>query len=197
MQVPEVLGNPHKCCYTACYCEENVWKLCSLVKDSCPSSELLKCFCVFISNDSRQIPLWHQKASKKPDRLVLWDYHVIFVYHNCEDTLVYDLDTELGYPCALKEYAAACIGDEKILKDEYKRMFRVIQASEFLHTFASDRSHMLNDKNEWYSPPPEYPPIQCPNISNNIEEFISMDKTIRHGEVYNLQEFLHKFNIRL
>lgn len=47
---------------------------------------------------------------------------MIFLYHNCEDTLVYDLDTELGYPCMLKEYAAACIGDEKILKDEYKRL---------------------------------------------------------------------------
>ncbi|CAG5128759.1 unnamed protein product, partial [Candidula unifasciata] len=177
--------------------EENVWKLCSLVQENCPSSELLKCFCVFISNDCRQIPLWHQKASKNAERLVIWDYHVIFVYHDGKNTLVYDLDTELSFPCTLKEYAAACIGDETILRDEYKRLLRVISASEFLHTFASDRSHMLDDRNQWLAPPPEYPPIKCPNTNNNIQEFISMDKTIRHGEVFNLQEFLHKFNIHL
>uniref|UniRef100_A0A0B6Y895 Protein N-terminal glutamine amidohydrolase n=1 Tax=Arion vulgaris TaxID=1028688 RepID=A0A0B6Y895_9EUPU len=195
MLVPEVIHKRDHCTYTACYCEENVWKLCSVVQDFCPASEYFKCFCVFISNDSRKIPLWHQKISLSSERPVIWDYHVIFLYRDCKGTLVYDLDTELGFPCTLKEYAAACIGDEKILREEYRRMFRVIPACEFLETFASDRSHMLNDRNEWMSPPPGYPPIKCQSSSNNIQEFISMDKRTWHGEVFNLHEFLHKFQV--
>ncbi|XP_005111433.1 protein N-terminal glutamine amidohydrolase [Aplysia californica] len=186
-----------QCTYTACYCEENVWKLCALVKDSCPEEEFNKCSCVFISNDKRQIPLWHQRAGKNPERLVVWDYHVIMVYNEKESPLVYDLDTELSFPCHLKEYAAAGIGDEKSMHSKYKRMFRVIPGQEFLSTFASDRSHMLDKEGGWMSPPPDYPPIKTEASSNNIQEFISMDKSVKHGQVYNLSGFLHKFDTSL
>ena len=49
------------------------------------------------------------------------DYHVIFVYHEGLKSLVFDLDTELSFPCTLKEYATACIGDERTLKEEFRR----------------------------------------------------------------------------
>ncbi|KAH9503853.1 hypothetical protein Btru_063994 [Bulinus truncatus] len=195
--VPEVITPSQLCTYTACYCEENVWKLCAHVKENCNVSELLKCYSIFISNRAKKVPLWHQKASKNKERLVVWDYHVIFLYHDSSASLVYDLDTELGFPCTLKEYVTACIGDEYILKEEFWRMFRVIPADEYLSTFASDRSHMLNKKNEWLAQPPPYPPIKCPGIDNNINEFISMDKSTNHGEVFNFQQFVDRFQKHL
>ncbi|XP_059173479.1 protein N-terminal glutamine amidohydrolase-like isoform X2 [Physella acuta] len=189
--VEQVITEPAKCTYTSCYCEENIWKLCALIQEECHESELSKCYSVFISNKSKKIPLWHQKASKAEDRLI--DYHVIMLYVDAGRTLVYDLDTELGFPCTLKDYNSACLGDERNFDDKFKRMFRVIPAPEFLTTFASDRSHMLNDRKEWLSPPPNYPQITCPGSSNNIDEFISMDISSKHGEVYHLHEFLNKF----
>ncbi|KAK6968576.1 protein N-terminal glutamine amidohydrolase [Biomphalaria glabrata] len=193
--VPDVIPQADMCTYTACYCEENVWKLCEMVKERCTEYELMKCFCVFISNSAKKVPLWHQKASRNPERLVVWDYHVIFMYYDTDTSLVYDLDTELGFPCTLKEYVSACIGDERTLKKQFWRMFRVIPALEYLSTFASDRSHMLNDEKEWLATPPKYPPIKCLGVDNNISEFISMDQSTNHGDVFNLQQFLSRFQL--
>ncbi|CAL1538321.1 unnamed protein product [Lymnaea stagnalis] len=194
----EVIHGPDTCTYTPCYCEENVWKLCERIQQRCSEAELSKCSCVFISNNERKIPLWHQKASKSADRCVIWDYHVILLYHDTPVTLVYDLDTELSFPCPLKEYAAACIGSESTFKQEYKRlMFRVVPAQDYLTTFASDRSHMISTKGEWLSPPPDYPPIKSTGSSNNIDEFISMDSSTNHGMVLTLQQFLNKFQVYL
>ncbi|GFO35474.1 protein n-terminal glutamine amidohydrolase-like [Plakobranchus ocellatus] len=173
--VSDVLSDVSQCVYTACYCEENVWKLADFVRENCPAKELSKCFCVFISNDSRK------------------DYHVILVYQHGGRSLVFDLDTELSFPCTVKEYATACLGDERTLKEEYRRMFRVVPASEFLSTFASDRSHMVNEKGEWMAPPPQYPPICCEGSTNNIEEFISMSPDFKHGRVMDLATFLKMF----
>ncbi|RUS73629.1 hypothetical protein EGW08_018602 [Elysia chlorotica] len=194
--VPNVVPAASQCVYTACYCEENVWKLAAHVKEKCSLRESSKCYCVFISNKSKKIPLWQQRASRDADRLVVWDYHVIFVYHESKESLVFDLDTELSFPCTLKEYANACIGDERTLKEEYRRMFRVVPVEEFLNTFASDRSHMINEKGEWLAPPPSYPPISCRNSSNNIEEFISMSPDFKHGQVFNLIAFLEMFQVK-
>lgn len=193
LSVPNVIPEALHCTYTACYCEENVWKLAALAKENCSLHELSKCYCVFISNKSKKIPLWQQKASKAADGLVVWDYHVIFVYQERRGSLVFDLDTNLGFPCTFKEYALACIGDEKTLKQEYRRMFRVIPAIEFLSSFASDRSHMVNEKGEWLAPPPKYPPINCSVSTNNIDEFISMSTEFKHGKVLNLSAFLEMF----
>ncbi|GFR81341.1 protein N-terminal glutamine amidohydrolase [Elysia marginata] len=193
--VPNVVPEAFQCIYTACYCEENVWKLAAFVKENCSLGELSKCYCVFISNKSKKIPLWQQKASRDSDGLVVWDYHVIFVYQEGLKSLVFDLDTKLSFPCTMREYATACIGDEKTLKQQYKRMFRVIPVAEFLSTFASDRSHMINEKGEWLSPPPKYPPISCSDSTNNIEEFISMSEDFKHGKVLHLSAFLEMFKV--
>ena len=38
-----------ECSYAACFCEENVWKLCDHVKTTTPD-QLLKAFVIFVSN---------------------------------------------------------------------------------------------------------------------------------------------------
>lgn len=53
------------------FSEENVYKLGEEVTKAHPS-ELHKCYAVFISNQSRTVPLWRQRAGKNEDRLIIW-----------------------------------------------------------------------------------------------------------------------------
>lgn len=183
-----------ECVYTKCYCEENVWKLCEHVKDH-HSSQLGNCYCVFISNKHKTIPLWQQKASSREDTLVIWDYHVIFIFSPPDtETLVYDLDTMLTFPCDFKTYFLSGIRSNQSLQPQYHRFFRVIPAAVYLQTFASDRSHMLNKKGEYLQPPPVYPCIKTNESDNNIHDFISMDPEVGFGTVVSLSEFVSKFH---
>ena len=68
-----------QCSYAACYCEENVWKICRGMSEDSPE-ELAKCWVVFVSNKKRVVPLWRQKAGRDEEKLVIWDYHVILIY---------------------------------------------------------------------------------------------------------------------
>lgn len=70
-----------------------------------------------------QVPLFAQRASRRPDGLVVWDYHVFLVQHRMirdgdpggsggggasaggTGALVWDLDTMLPFPCPLEDYA--------------------------------------------------------------------------------------------
>ncbi|KAJ8312595.1 hypothetical protein KUTeg_009968 [Tegillarca granosa] len=105
------------------------------------------------------IPLWCQKASNREDKMVCWDYHVIFILANCDkDSMVYDLDTTLSFPCDFKTYAGSGIRPNSILQPQF-HSFGIIKADEYLSTFASDRSHMIGEDGSWMSPPPSYPYI--------------------------------------
>ncbi|XP_045171566.1 protein N-terminal glutamine amidohydrolase-like isoform X2 [Mercenaria mercenaria] len=171
------------CVYTSCYCEENVWHLCSSVRDTQPE-ELGKCFCVFISNHSQTIPLWEQTASNREDGLVVW---------GSDGSSVYDLDTRLDFPCPFQQYVRQGIQSCASLKPEFQRLFRVIPAEEFLSTFASDRSHMLDDDGKWLKPPPAYPCIKTLDSANNIKEFMSMDPKVGVGKVMDFWQFCDNF----
>ncbi|XP_062570009.1 protein N-terminal glutamine amidohydrolase-like [Saccostrea cucullata] len=149
---------------------------------------------LYPTRKERQIPFWRQRASKREDGQIFWDYHVIFIYQPSESlAVVYDLDTTLTFPCDFRRYYEESIKDDRLFKPEFQRLFRVIPAAEFLQTFASDRSHMLTQDGQWMSPPPVYPPIKTEECSNNIQEFISMEKEFNHGVVLSLQELLEKF----
>uniref|UniRef100_A0A3Q0RGC5 Protein N-terminal glutamine amidohydrolase n=1 Tax=Amphilophus citrinellus TaxID=61819 RepID=A0A3Q0RGC5_AMPCI len=145
------------CVYTSCYCEENIWKLCDYVRTwrTAPLEHLLV---VFISNEKRMVPLWKQKSGRG-DLPVIWDYHVILLHAGQSDPMVYDLDSELSFPCSLKLYAAQAFRSDSDIRPEYHRKLRVVPADSFLLNFASDRSHMRNTDGSWKMPPPLYPPI--------------------------------------
>lgn len=180
--------------YTRSYCEENVWKLCETIRDCC--YDLLDdCYVVFISNDSRVIPLWYQKASPQPNTFIVWDYHVILIHKkNGGESVVYDFDTTLDFPCDFKVYVSLCIRDETNITHIYHRYFRVIKAEEYLSNFASDRSHMKNEDGSWKMPPPDYSAITCQHSTNNIECFISMDPRGPYGVVMPLHKFVALFS---
>ena len=73
--------------YTSCYCEENVWHLCNdRIGDDGKA--------IFISNDNRQCPMWHQRAAADGEP-VIWDYHVIYLSRVEKEWMILDLDSTL------------------------------------------------------------------------------------------------------
>ncbi|TRY63172.1 hypothetical protein TCAL_00481 [Tigriopus californicus] len=187
------------CTYTPCYCEENIWHLCQRMSREIPHQFQSSCHVVFISNPERVIPLWAQRASKREDGLVLWDYHVILIHVQAQDgsVVVLDLDTTLPFPCSLKEFYTQAIRSEEFIESKYRRFFRVIQGPSFLALFASDRSHMLDDQGQWRSPPPQYPPIKTDSSCNNLDCFINMTSTQEQfGRVLDLRGFCKEFGLQ-
>lgn len=87
-QIPNIIPSASQCSYAACYCEENVYKICAAIRDSREGGpeELAKAWVVFVSNKKRVVPLWRQKAGKDEEKLVIWDYHAVLIYrpdHRC------------------------------------------------------------------------------------------------------------------
>ncbi|XP_034400411.1 protein N-terminal glutamine amidohydrolase-like isoform X2 [Cyclopterus lumpus] len=182
---------PENCVYTSCYCEENVWKLCEFVRTE-KTPPLDELFAVFISNENRMVPLWKQKSGRG-DHPVIWDYHVVLLQIRLNSpSLVYDLDTELSFPCSLNLYAAQALRSDRNIKPAYHRKLRVVPADSFLLNFASDRSHMKNSDGSWRMPPPPYLPIRTTECQMNLEDFISMNPAVGWGRVFSLEHFLQQ-----
>lgn len=151
--------------HTPFYCEENVYLLCKeLSAKGIADAQSSDLFVVFISNEKKQIPLWHQKASNRADGVVLWDYHVICIQKkgggdSPSHNLVWDLDSTLSFPCALASYVSETIRPTFQTFPEFQRYFRIVHAPIFLRCFASDRRHMKDSLGDWLHQPPLYEPI--------------------------------------
>lgn len=184
-----------QCIYTSCYCEENVWKLCELVR-ACQPEQLPHCFVAFVSNRRQAVPIWCQKSSSRADGMSVWDYHVIFLYRppGHGPCLIYDLDTTLGFPEEFDGYVRDAFRPHVGISPEFAQVFRVVSAAEFLDKFASDRSRMRRADGTWLKPPPPYPCIQTNSCDNNIDEFISVDEAVGVGKVYTLVQFVQRFS---
>ncbi|XP_013647898.1 protein N-terminal glutamine amidohydrolase [Brassica napus] len=167
---------------TPYYCEENVYLLCKTLCESGVADETgSDLFVVFISNERKQVPLWHQKASTRADGIVLWDYHVICVQRKKEsdsEPLVWDLDSTLPFPSPLASYVTETIQPSFQLFAEYKRFFRVVHAPLFFKHFASDRRHMKGPDGSWIAQPPPYQPIVAQDgVLHNLSEYTAMSAT--------------------
>ncbi|XP_022154214.1 protein N-terminal glutamine amidohydrolase [Momordica charantia] len=166
--------------HTPYYCEENVYFLC---KELCASRMAdaagADLFVVFISNEKKQIPLWHQKASNRADGLVLWDYHVICIQRKREGDfpfLVWDLDSNLPLPLPLGSYVSQAIRPSFQLSPEYQRLFRIIHAPIFFRHFASDRRHMKDSNGKWIAKPPDYEAIVAEDGTiHNLYEYMEIN----------------------
>lgn len=165
--------------YTPNYCEENIYFLCKkLCEDGIAASDGSDLFVVFISNEKKQTPLWHQKAGQRADGIVLWDYHVICIQkrkgHKSTD-MVWDLDSSLPFPSPLASYIAETIRPSFELFSEFQRYFRIVHAPIFLRHFASDRRHMKDSGGNWLYDPPAYEAIVAEDGSlHNLNEYIEM-----------------------
>ncbi|XP_077298745.1 N-terminal glutamine amidase tungus [Arctopsyche grandis] len=181
------------CCYVSCYCEENVWKLCQDAYKRVPE-EMELCYVVFISNQSKTVPLWRQRAGREEDRLVFWDYHVIFMYvWDSKTCLVYDLDSEMPFPTFFPKYVTETFRTDQVVNPNYHRFFRVVPAIQFLQNFASDRRHMKRPDGSWIKPPPPYPAISTSECTHNLDEYTNMDSAVGPGQVFSLVQFVQRF----
>ncbi|CAL9236517.1 unnamed protein product [Arabidopsis halleri] len=165
--------------HTPYYCEENVYLLCKkLCENGVADATDSDLFVVFISNEKKQVPLWHQKASSRADGVVLWDYHVICVQRkkvSDSEPLVWDLDSTLPFPSPLASYVTETIQPSFQLFADYQRFFRIVHAPLFFKHFASDRRHMKEPDGSWTAQPPPYEPIVAQDgILHNLSEYISM-----------------------
>lgn len=193
--ITDLVPSSPECSYAACFCEENVWKLADHVRQ-CSPPELSKTYVVFVSNRKQVVPLWRQRAGRDEEKLVIWDYHVIFVYKSDERRcLVFDLDSDLPFPTFFHKYVTETFRTDNILNQEYHRFFRVVPAAQFLQKFASDRRHMKKSDGSWMKPPPDYPCISTAEATHNLDEFISMESSSSgNGEVMSLIDFVKRFH---
>lgn len=163
--------------HTPSFCEENVYLLC---KKLCADkvADVSDLFVVFISNENKHVPLWHQKASHRADGVILWDYHVICIQRRKEGKsmdLVWDLDSSLPFPSTLSSYISESIRPSFELFSEFQRVFRIVHAPIFLRYFASDRRHMKDSQGNWMANPPEYEVIVAEDGNvHNLNEYIEM-----------------------
>ncbi|KAL8489535.1 hypothetical protein ACS0TY_025445 [Phlomoides rotata] len=159
--------------------EENVYLLCEKLRDdgiAKPDGSDL--YVVIISNEKKQIPLWHQRASQRADGVILWDYHVICVQKRKESNLpdlVWDLDSTLPLPSPLATYVAETFRPSFPLFPEFLRVYRIVHAPNFLQFFASDRRHMKEPSGDWVAPPPSYEVIVAEDgTTHNLNEYMEM-----------------------
>jgi len=149
--VPSYESLPFPVTYTPFYCEENAFLLSkSLLEhlDDAPSCPVNGLYVVFISNKTKTVPLWRQRASKTSGHEpIVWDYHVIVVSTSTStsstSTVVYDLDTTLNCPLPFESYVTATFRPDVSLRPNFHQFFRLVPAPYFLSHFASDRSHMV------------------------------------------------------
>ena len=75
------------CTYTKCYCEENVHRLIATLVERGVARDASDLFVVFISNPSKSVPLWAQKAAREGcwGGLVVWDYHVVLLQEDRQE----------------------------------------------------------------------------------------------------------------
>ncbi|EEF32754.1 protein N-terminal glutamine amidohydrolase [Ricinus communis] len=201
--------------HTPFYCEENVYFVCKkLCQNGMADAEGSDLFVAFISNEKKQVPLWHQKASKRADGVILWDYHVICIQRKRDGHLVWDLDSSLPFPSPLALYVSESIRPDFKLFSDYQRFFRVVHAPLFLRYFASDRRHMRDSSGNWIAQPPAYEPIVAKDGTlHNLNEYneikasngsanagldsIKLLFTEKHGVVISdsqLEEFFSKIS---
>jgi hypothetical protein len=149
--------------YAPFYCEENVWHLAG--DDRLPSG---RGRVVFISGSGGHVAVWRQRAATTAGEPVIWDYHVVLLV----DALVYDLDTTLPFPVALRTYLGASFPEGTPVPDGLRPRFRVIDAAEFRATFASDRSHMKGST----AAPPAWPCIRTARERMNLDRFTDVTR---------------------
>jgi hypothetical protein len=135
--------------YTACYCEENIWRLIRHVGVGSVARKV-----IWISSLTGVCPLWHQRAAAAPDQPVWWDYHVVLLVQT-DVWSVWDLDTTLALPVPAEEYLAQTFKGVGSVEP----LFRVMDADYYFEKFSSDRSHMRDEQSGWRAEPPPWEPI--------------------------------------
>ena len=151
--------------YCPFFCEENVFRLCE--RRAAQGLSALDDQVVFVTG----APVWSQ-ARGDP---VFWDYHVFLI----SGARCFDFDTELGFPCDLREYVLASFRPSEF---DGAQVFRVVAADEFLRRFSSDRAHMLDPvTGSFLAAPPTWPRIRGDEQHpSNLHEYVDSAREREH-----------------
>lgn len=152
------------------YCEENVWHLCHDPRVTHRPRAVL-----IISNASRCVAVGAQRAAPDPSSPVLWDYHVVLVAREHQGWSVWDVDTTLGLPVPLSVYLEASFALPEGYGEALAPYFRVVEASRYRSTLATDRRHMQDAQGHYQAPPPPWPVI---GTGSNLMRLIDMNDPI-------------------
>ena len=98
---------------------------------------------------------------------------------------VYDLDTLLSTPTPMVQYLESTFAGAD-LPAQFRPIFRLIDADEFVSVFSSDRSHMKDGDGNWLVAPPPWRPI-IRNQRSNLMDLIDM-QTTSFGQTMDLAQ---------
>jgi hypothetical protein len=170
------------------YCEENIWKLVKQIVDSdiIPQEQMT---IWLVTNPQRVVPICFQKTFKNGD-WGLWDYHVVL---NVDETKgkrwIIDPTSTLPSPIEISEYMQSSFLEPSILNGQLPILIRTVPASDYLHNFSSDRSHMTNRKET-------EPPWPCIGIGNQhattLQQYWDCERIIPDAPWINYQD-LYRF----
>lgn len=168
--------------YSANFCEENIWHLCKNPALADFSKKVL-----IVSNRTSYCPFRFQKSINN-DEIVWWNYHVILLASKVGSTWVYDFDSTLPMPTSGMEYMNLTFGRTERLTPGQLPCFKAIEASDYLNSFVSDRSHMKDSEGNWLSIPPKWPII---GKNGDLPLPALMDFTASGSErIFSLEEMM-------
>ena len=152
--------------YAPFYCEENIYRLARQLADTLESDATA----VFITNADRTIALLSQRAGRRSDGLVIWDYHVVLR----SGALVYDLDTRLACPSLAPDWLAGTA--PLVLYDHYPELapqFIEVPADAFLTQFSTDRRHMRTTTGAFIHQPPDWQAPFDSRLGHTLPAFLN------------------------
>lgn len=169
--------------YWPFYCEENIWHLCDH-----PELAPRDPWVLFISNPHRSVALWNQRSAPGSEEPVIWDYHVILLCKNSSGWEAWDLDSRLPAPFSAELYLARTFPGLASWNRAFEPRFRLLRATEYRATLATDRRHMLDPTGKPSQTPPPWPII---GRGHNLMQFVSTTEPF-HGEVFDLDGLRHR-----
>jgi protein-tyrosine-phosphatase len=167
--------------YQPYWCEENVWQL---LADERPG----RASAVFISNPTRSVALWGQRAALVDGTPVVWDYHVVVLVEGDGPSEIHDLDCTASRRLPAARWIEVSFPVVDALPPELQPRFRVVEGARYREQLASDRSHMRGEDGSFRSRPPPWPPIDAGGTQSNLARFIDTLESWE-GEVYDLDGF--------
>lgn len=172
-------------CYTALFCEENIWHFAkSLIDDGIKKENI---HILFLTNKNKQIVIFNQ-LSAEAGQPVIWDYHVILRVNIEQSLYIFDFDTRLDFITNAEFYIKNSLPDN--INPRYQSLLRIIPARIYLKHFDSDRSHMKGVIPE--SKFPDYPCIRSNSVNKIVlKDLFDIERNIdKTSIIYNFEQLL-------
>ncbi len=145
--------------YQAFYCEENVWQACRVLA---ARADGWRRHAVLVTNPTRTVACWAQRACSSPGEPVVWDYHVVLVERQEKEVSIRDPDCTRGARLPALDWLDATFPVSYVVPARYRPLFRVVPSARYLAGLHTDRRHMRRADGGWVKPPPPWDPPGAP-----------------------------------